>query len=69
MASMTRQHFTLLAARLNAVKPVIETVKIRKSSKAYNAWKRSVIAVASSCAQFNDYFDFDKFYKACGMED
>jgi len=64
--SMTRQHFKLFAQQMRSIRP---DVKVRKNSPVYQQWKRGVEYVAFGCSEFNEDFNYQKFYKACGVED
>lgn len=67
MASMTRQHFVALADSLRVSKPRYK--RIRKQGVKLAVWEQCVRQVAYTCKTFNNSFDYDKFYRACGMED
>ena len=60
---MTRKHFKAFAQALKSERPSLDW------SSKYVQWAQDVKAVAEACAEFNEDFDFERFYEACGAKD
>ena len=54
VCKMSKKHFELLAKYINSIMDP-------------HARLQAAVAVASACAEANDAFNIDKFYKACGV--
>ena len=61
MATMTRQHFKLLAEALKNSKPEDPIFQL--------TWANDVEAIANACATTNSLFDRAKFLAACDIGD
>lgn len=60
---MTKKHFEALAQALKSERPSVSW------SNKYIQWCQDVKAVADVCGEFDDAFDFEWFYEACGAKD
>lgn len=60
---MTRKHFKALAQALKSERPIVGW------TNKYVQWAQDVKALAEACAEFNENFDFERFYVACGAKE
>lgn len=59
---MTRKHYQLLAEALKGNKP-------ENNKDMIIQWRSDVVRIAVALRLDNINFDYDRFYKACNMED
>jgi hypothetical protein len=60
---MTRKHFKALAQALKSERPSVDW------GNKHLQWTQDVKAIAEVCAKFNEDFDFNRFFEACGAKD
>ena len=69
---MTKKHFEAIAKTLNERALVIKFSDASSTEeKWYGLWvlQHTMFDLAGNFAKFNDNFDSDKFYSACGIEE
>lgn len=62
---MSRKHFKDIAARLKDLKP---DNKLEAPGSAYELWVNTVKSMAILCGRYNNHFDRQRFYAACGLD-
>ena len=63
---MTRKHFQAIAAQLRQDRP--NAVGVDSSLMTIEQWRRIVRGMADVCQQFNNRFNRQTFYDACGYD-
>ena len=59
---MSRRHFVRIAAAMRELREKTDDPVARA------ALESAVIAIANVCNGYNTLFDYDVFYRACGLE-
>lgn len=59
---ISRKHFQMIADELKNSRP-----EAHWDANKTTQWTMDVKAIASALARLNPRFDFDRFYRACGL--